>query len=33
VVAKIPEYIAEAPKALDSVVGFLVDTVNTVRGV
>ncbi|KAI7835642.1 hypothetical protein COHA_010473 [Chlorella ohadii] len=29
VVAKIPEYIAEAPKALDSVVGFLVDTVNT----
>lgn len=29
VVAKIPEYIAEAPKALDSVVSFLVDTVNS----
>lgn len=31
VVAKIPEYIAEAPKALDSVVSLLVDTVNSVR--
>lgn len=30
-VAKIPDYIAEAPKALDSVVSFLVDTVNSVR--
>jgi hypothetical protein len=29
VVAQIPDYIAEAPKALDSVVGFLVDTVNS----
>lgn len=30
VVAKVPEYIAKAPDALDSVVGFLVDTVNSV---